>query len=887
MVADDPRNAARLFRPVLTQQHAHFCGRQLPWGGPDKEQRTHDPLLPSISTPRAPPWSTAISFGTAIWWDIFDVQHWALSSCWQWLQYFLIGCAQCGASLSLPFFLIVAIVELIVLGAQMVWSRPFATQQGGKCSSFRTKWVYFVCPLAMCACTAHAVTPERPHGQVWWTARLPPPTDLELWCSGQLTVSEQLALALQRAIGERPLESQALWPDNIGREGPQPVPPPPPQREIAQEEPDPWLIDEDEEDTTHISFRLFSPHFESESIDISLTFPLVAEDVLDFLKDTARVITAPWLTTAAFTQPQLHNDYGSVVIFPSWLRVSPQTVLVLDASEIGQGQFAFYHKGDLTRAQVLQQLEAIPEFAIEIFAFGRRTPMTETEALEPVLAGLIKVVRTGAPVQWASSIEPRLALRANWDPDTPHPDHVGGSHIAFQTSTDQKLHRVFHDDLFTPLGVASEIFDREQQQIWVRAPTIRPVGLYWKGRRVHSVIAVVDAFEHPPIDSYIVTLDLRGVGLWPIWVALQQNCFFPGDVVEALDIHFCQGFSLVVTGGRKGRTPGLLYIQDGDLLEASLRATADITPTQHEGGESEDDDEESDNGDTDSTRDMLPSSDELPDAPFPTGPGPFGPPPPQPVNRDRSRSPARGHPASRVQPEIISLIDHFPKRDVERYSLSANAITLPQADFNPMVIYRPWPPTWLRFETSCLNVPLCTQAALQTFWPWTAVLSLCASHGPPHLRLYTDGSWLEKAGLGGFSVVVVLEVQSKCALFGAVCAQTHGNAVSPWPQAGPQALRNEQFALASAMLWVFQSLPWIVFASITFCYDCLAAGMAACGEWAPDCEMMQRIRHLQLWLIQVAGAPVAFEHVKAHSNHPMNELADCIAKGQQAVTSQD
>ncbi|CAE7701091.1 unnamed protein product [Symbiodinium sp. CCMP2592] len=812
MVVDDPRNAARLFRPVLTQQHAYFCGRQLLWGGPDKEQRTHVPLLPSISKPRAPPWPTATSFGTAIWWDILDVQHWALSSCWQRLQYFLIGCEQCGASLSLPFFLIVAIVEMIVLGAQMVWSRPFATQQRGKC--FRAKWVYFVCPLAMCACTAHAVTPERPHGQVWWPARLPPPTDLELWCSGQLTVSEQLALALQRAIGERPLESQALWPDNIGREGPQPVPPPPLQREIAQEEPEPWLIDEDEEDTTHISFRLFSPHFESESIDISLTFPLVAEDVLDFLKDTARVITAPWLTTAAFTQPQLHNDYGSVVILPSWLRVSPQTVLVLDASEIGQGQFAFYHKGDLTRAHVLQQLEAIPDFAIEIFAFGRRTPMTETEALEPVLAGLIKVVRRGTLIQWASSIEPRLALRANWDPDTPHPDHVGGSHIAFQTSTDQKLHRVLRDDLFTPLGVASEIFDREQQQIWVRAPTIRPVGLYWKGRRVHSVIAVVDAFEHPPIDSYIVTLDLRGVGLWPIWVALQQNCFFPGDVIEALDIHFCQGFSLVVTGGRKGRTPGLLYIQDGDLLEASLRATADITPTQHEGGESEDDDEEeSDNGDSDSTRDVLPSSDELPDAPFPTGPG---------------------HPASGVQPEIISLIDHFPKKDVECYSRTADLLT--------------------------------------------AVLSLCASHGPPHLRLYTDGSWLEKEGLGGFSVVVVLEVQNKCALFGAICAQTHGNVGSPWPQAGPPALRNEQFALASAMLWVFQSLPWIVFASITICYDCLAAGMAACGEWAPDCEMMQRIRHLQLWLVQVAGAPVAFEHVKAHNNHPMNELADCIAK---------
>ncbi|CAE7241174.1 unnamed protein product [Symbiodinium sp. CCMP2592] len=705
-----------------------------------------------------------------------------------------------------------------------------------------------------------------------------PPTDLELWCSGQLTVSEQLALALQRAIAESPLESQGFWPDHLGSDRPTQWPMDHQQRDIPQEEPDPWVFDEEEEDTTHISFRLFSPHYESESIDISLTFPLVAEDVLDFLKDTARVISTPWLTTAAFTQPQLSDDHGSVVILPCWLRASPKTILVIDASEVNQGQFAFYHQGSLTRAAVLAQLEAAPPNAVDIYAFGRQTPLAENEAIEPSLAGLLRVVPRGSQANWSSTIEPRLTLRANWDPDRPHPDHVGGSHIAFQTATDQKLHRLAREDRFTPLAVASEIFDREQQQIWVRAPTHRPVGLYWKGRRVHSIIAVVDAFEHPPIDSYVVTLDLRGIGLWPIWIALQQNCFFPGDVVEALDIHFCPGFSLVVSGGRKGRTPGLLYVQDGDLLEVSLRSTADLTPTQHEGGESEGDDE-GHSDDSGSTRDALPSSDELPDAPGPFGPGPFGPPPPQPVNRDRSRTPERGRRTTESCPLKISLKEHLPGGDrVEYHSLSAQTIVLPQEHFDPRLIYRPWPLTWLQFDVSALDLPRCTQEALHDFWPWTYLASLEKPPNTLHLRLYTDGSWLAKEALGGFAVVIVVEMQDKKALFGAICSQTHGNEGSPWPSQGPPALRNEQFAIAAAMLWVFQSLPWLAFETITFCFDCMAAGFAASGEWAPDCEMMQRIRNLHLWLAQVTGAKLAFEHVKAHNNHPMNELADCIAK---------
>ena len=81
----------------------------------------------------------------------------------------------------------------------------------------------------------------------------------------------------------------------------------------------------------HISFRILAPYYESESVDVALTFPLEANDVLDFVRNTARIATAAWHTHAVFTHPQLSDDFGSVVILPCWLAASGKTVLVVDA----------------------------------------------------------------------------------------------------------------------------------------------------------------------------------------------------------------------------------------------------------------------------------------------------------------------------------------------------------------------------------------------------------------------------------------------------------------------------------------------------------------------------------------------------------------------------
>ena len=60
--------------------------------------------------------------------------------------------------------------------------------------------------------------------------------------------------------------------------------------------------------------------------------------------------------------------------------------------------------------------------------------------------------------------------------------------------------------------------------------------------------------------------------------------------------------------------------------------------------------------------------------------------------------------------------------------------------------------------------------------------------------------------------------------------------------------------------------------------DCLAAGRAATGQWAPVDQLSKQVHNLELALREIKGVEVAIEHVKGHSGDGWNELADGIAK---------
>ena len=117
---------------------------------------------------------------------------------------------------------------------------------------------------------------------------------------------------------------------------------------------------------------------------------------------------------------------------------------------------------------------------------------------------------------------------------------------------------------------------------------------------------------------------------------------------------------------------------------------------------------------------------------------------------------------------------------------------------------------------------------------WNDFLSRLSSGTRPVLEVYTDGSWSETQRTGGYAAAFVMQSPQGFCLCGADSDQTHGSATTEWPlEAAPPALRNEEIAIAAALLWLQQS-PLAChlrnFTRIDICFDCLSAGNAACGE---------------------------------------------------------
>eukprot|EP00439_Symbiodinium_sp_Y106_P003089 s5868_g1.t1 len=200
-------------------------------------------------------------------WCLFEGEH-------QWQG---LGTSMMGVML---------VVQVMVLGLHVRWARPLATPRHR--SGARMQWACTLLAWSFCGVGVAATGRGECGSQSGGYADVPRQSNIELWSSGQMTVAEQMAQALQRCALDRPLSSGGLTPSELRPGGPTRLPLPAPdeiQPEPEEEEDPEWhWRDPEGEVTTHISFRLFSPHYESESLDLGMAFPLDGERVLEFVQ---------------------------------------------------------------------------------------------------------------------------------------------------------------------------------------------------------------------------------------------------------------------------------------------------------------------------------------------------------------------------------------------------------------------------------------------------------------------------------------------------------------------------------------------------------------------------------------------------------------------------
>ena len=214
----------------------------------------------------------------------------------------------------------------------------------------------------------------------------------------------------------------------------------------------------------------------------------------------------------------------------------------------------------------------------------------------------------------------------------------------------------------------------------------------------------------------------------------------------------------------------------------------------------------------------------------------------------------------------------------ETFDLTAHTVELPHHATQVATLATVWPPTWLAPALCTLCLPAHTTEYLARWTPWPAFIAQLPVDAAPAVHLYTDGSWQGTQLVGGYAVLIILEWQGRSTLYGILGEKTHGCDTTPWPLDGPQALRNEEVAIAAGLLWLAQCRVLCVPSEVWVHYDCYAAGMAATGEWSSTSSFAGRLRDLQRWIEIHLAVPVQYAHVKAHNGHPLNDAADALAK---------
>ncbi|CAE7378412.1 grxB [Symbiodinium sp. CCMP2456] len=826
--------------------------------------------------------------------DIMDVNEvittWLLTRAWGASAIAAATATSCSLSMMLA-----QVVALLLLLPSYGWRRrPFGTS--GRTRPTWTRIILFVSVIK----GAQAGLDDVGKGKCSQTG-IPLPTDLELWMSGQATMREQLAAAFEMHVASIPLghNSEVAPPPEFAVPIPEPPPPPP------QLQPHEHWINREEPATTHISFWICAPYYESMSLDVAMSFPLTPNRVFEAIQNSAIDMPTDLLDHPVAITPQPDEAYGAVMMIPTWVRMSGKTAVVLDGRRVGSGIFAAYFEGPLTRRALLQKVGAGMDDGIAVFLFGSLQPMNDDQREQPNQGGLILFHRQGEVPEWASELSTRMDDPGRWRPEVDHPQHLPGRHIEFQGEEQTFLHQLDRTVAPDPQRMADHAFGTQQGEVWLRAPTQRPMRMYARGKRVHSIIAVLGTARYPRDSTRVVFLDTRPLGLWPQWVALAGDFMNPGAYAEGLQIPYVEGYSLIVKGGRRCRDGVRIRVLDGEVIELLLKRTEEVAPTSSS-FEPDSDDDDGDSGDDNDDNDHpMPNSSDFSDPSPPAEGGPYGPPPPRPVNEDRSRSPRREeqgqggpnepHKEAQMAPmddsatesglpvgdgqlpsasAVLRLAEHLPP---VQYNLTDHALELPHSVEQINRLRQPWPTDWMEVDLQHLPLhPAAKKAAQETV---TAEDLLQDKTGEPiEFLLYTDGSASCQHRTSGYAVIILVQIGAAVAILGALGGRLGGNPNSYWPIEDPLALNAEQVAVAAALLWILQMHTQLTALSCTVRYDCLVAGMAAEGRWTTPNDLGARTHSLELALREMPGVKLTMEHVRAHQGDPWNECADGVAK---------
>ena len=169
------------------------------------------------------------------------------------------------------------------------------------------------------------------------------------------------------------------------------------------------------------------------------------------------------------------------------------------------------------------------------------------------------------------------------------------------------------------------------------------------------------------------------------------------------------------------------------------------------------------------------------------------------------------------------------------------------------------------FDLACLIGLKKAHPEWHNLVPWTREI-------PLRFEFYTDGSFKRSVSQATAGIVLIVQTSD---------GPRFGGLQSAWCWQLASAPRSEASAVLIALQWAITltTRPEFHFVPLHFHFDNMYAGNAAQGRCSSvtNEDLTLVARSLTTWLEQLHGAAVEWAHVKGHSDHPWNDLADAVA----------
>ena len=241
------------------------------------------------------------------------------------------------------------------------------------------------------------------------------------------------------------------------------------------------------------------------------------------------------------------------------------------------------------------------------------------------------------------------------------------------------------------------------------------------------------------------------------------------------------------------------------------------------------------------------------------------------------RLPPPGNPNDKERERVIEVFDIGDEEDETGVDTGRSISMIPMEESKEILsLFQPWPANAISYE---INIddnlsPISLQFLSDCIIGWDDDIT--------EVHVYTDGSYNRTQEVASYALAIFgwsNFSEDKNYFIG-----WHGGIVSLDEEdpnyVGAQrhsAGDGETSALSWTLLWILQAKQWIK----TFIhFDATTAGFAASGDWHFDEKNIhkKKLRELVQLAEVIRPEMISFQHVKAHSGQPCNELVDGLAK---------